>query len=267
MEVLISENEELRNKHLDGLKSGNTSGSMKGINPSDPLHSELLAELNERVNILMDENALIVEQKVVLSAELDKQQELMEKQAYDIASLSKRFDECVRELDMSKQRIHEAEGQRDEAAKHALSCSDSLGKAEQEIESLLEKLNLTTQKSKEVDAAYQELKRQLKSMSVKFDEDSYSSVKRVKTAEDRVKELHTQLLQKSQELEVSQETLRKLRNEYQSTRQDAEGMLQVMAGLERQVKEYSHREEQVNKLAYESKERIEEALIIKEQVR
>ena len=44
-------------------------------------------------------------------------------------------------------------------------------------------------------------------------------------------------------------------------------MLQVMAGLERQVKEYSHREEQVNKLAYESKERIEEALIIKEQVR
>lgn len=261
MESLVTENEDLRSKHLDGLKSGGG----KGMALNDPLHSELLAELNERVNILMDENALIVEQKVVLSAELDKQQEMMEKQAYEIASLTKHLDEVSRDCDVFKHRVTEAEGQRDEAAKHALSCSDSLGKAEQEIEALIEKLTIANQKYKEVDMNYQELKRQLKSMSIKFDEDGGNSLKRVKQAEERVRELHNQLLNKSQELDMTQETLRKLRNEYQSTRQDAEGMLQVMAGLERQVKEYSMREEQVNRLAHDSKERIEEALIIKEQ--
>lgn len=215
----------------------------------------------------MDENALIVEQKVVLSAELDKQQEMMEKQAYEIASLTKKLDDVIRECDLFKNRVFEAEAQRDEAAKHALSCSDSLGKAEQEIEALIEKLTIANQKQKEVSMAYEDLKRQLKSMSVKFDEDGSNSIKRVKQAEDRVRELHQQLLNRSQELEIAQDTIRKLRNEYQSTRQDAEGMLQVMSGLERQVKEYSLREEQVNRLSMESKERIEEALIIKEQVR
>lgn len=52
-------------------------------------------------------------------------------------------------------------------------------------------------------------------------------MRRLKIAEDRVKELHLLLLQKTQDLENAQEVARKLRREYQSTRQDAEGMLQV----------------------------------------
>ena len=60
--------------------------------------------------------------------------------------------------------------------------------------------------------------------------------------------------------------VRKLRREYQSTRQDAEGMLQVMSGLERQLAEYSSREEEVQRLARENKDRLEEALVLRDQV-
>lgn len=60
------------------------------------------------------------------------------------------------------------------------------------------------------------------------DQDAHSSMQRLKAAEERVKELHALLLQKTHDLDVAQDVARKLRREYQSTRQDAEGMLQVL---------------------------------------
>ena len=51
--------------------------------------------------------------------------------------------------------------------------------------------------------------------------------------------LHTVLMAKTVELDGANELIRKLRSEYQNTRQDAEGMLQVMGGLERQLNEYA----------------------------
>ena len=74
-------------------------------------------------------------------------------------------------------------------------------------------------------------------------------------------------MQKSQELDASADVIRKLRREYQSTRQDAEGMLQVMGGLEKQLSEYAAREEEVGRLAKECKEKMEEALLQRDQVR
>ncbi len=51
-----------------------------------------------------------------------------------------------------------------------------------------------------------------------------------------MRELHLLLQQKAGELEAALDVVRKLRREYTGTRQDhAEGMLQVMTGLERQV--------------------------------
>lgn len=41
---------------------------MVGLNPITPLNMELMNELNEKVDILMTENALMVEQKSVLAA-------------------------------------------------------------------------------------------------------------------------------------------------------------------------------------------------------
>jgi hypothetical protein len=57
--------------------------------------------------------------------------------------------------------------------------------------------------------------------------DSHLSMQRLRVAEERVRELHTVLLGRTRDLEGAQDVARKLRREYQSTRQDAEGMLQV----------------------------------------
>lgn len=263
----MAENEELRARNLDDLKHGGyDDGRGVSLGPSGPVQAELVAELNERVSILMDENALLVEQKIVLGSELDKQQALLEKQAIDLGALAQRVSELGKDAAALTARAQQAESDRDEAARHALTCSDALGKAEQEIDSLTEQIAVMKQKHKEVDSAYQDLKKQLKSLSVKLDEDGHSGLQRVKQAEDRVRELHSLLQAKTQELDAASEVVRKLKAEYQSTRQDAEGMLQVMSGMERQLNEYAAREDQIAKLGVESREKIEEALTIKEQV-
>jgi chromosome segregation ATPase len=262
MANLVAENEELRSAHIDNLK--NSEDHSFGVNA--PLSSEMMNQLQQQVKILMDENALLVEQKVVLSNELDKQQAQVEKQFNEINSLNGRIVDCQREIKESQQKALSFQYERDEAAKHALHCSDALGKAEQEIESLTEQLTLVKQKNKETEQEYQELKKQLKNMSLRYDEDGMTSLQKVKYAEDRVKELHLMISAKNQELENTNEVLRKLRSEYQSTRQDAEGMLQVMSGMERQSNEYASREETTNRLTSESRQKMEEAITIKEQV-
>jgi len=90
-------------------------------------------------------------------------------------------------------------------------------------------------------------------------------MRRTKVAEDRVRELHMQLLKSNQELNFSQDALRKLKREYQSTRQDAEGMLQVMSGLERQVSDFSARESDLERRMKENAEGLENALTLKDQ--
>jgi chromosome segregation ATPase len=85
-------------------------------------------------------------------------------------------------------------------------------------------------------------------------------MRQTKVADDFVKELQLKFVSKIAELESSQDLIRKLRREYQSTRVDAEGMLRVMSGLEKQLAEYTSREAEVEKNARESRESVEEAI-------
>ena len=54
-------------------------------------------------------------------------------------------------------------------------------------------------------------------------------------ADDRAGTLKERLIVKTDEYESICEAMRGLKHEYAATREDAEGMVQVMAGLERQV--------------------------------
>ncbi len=62
---IIAENEELRESQLQHLRNQpSASGNDAFLAPSGPVHAEVLAEMNERIDILMAENSLMTEQKV-----------------------------------------------------------------------------------------------------------------------------------------------------------------------------------------------------------
>jgi hypothetical protein len=91
-----------------------------------------------------------------------------------------------------------------------------------------EQLSMWQQKSSEAEMTAREAKKQLGATASQAEENNLLNMRRTKAAEERVRDLHSLLLQKTQELDSALEVGRKLRREYQSTRQDAEGMLQVM---------------------------------------
>lgn len=262
MAVLVQENEELRASQLDRFKSG---GDAADMNPSMPINTEIIAELKEQLEVLRGENNLLMEQRTVLMSELDSHQTELQNKVQESANLRKQLEESTTNTAALSQRMQQAENDRSEAAKQALVCSDALGKMEIEAESLSEQLAVMKQKCKESETVAMEFRRELHSTAQRSDGESSSSLQRVQAAENRVRELHGLLQRKVQELATANELTRKLRSEYQSTRQDAEGMLQVMGGLERQLNDYASREAVVDALAKESRERLEEAMIVKEQ--
>jgi len=230
-----------------------------------PINAEALAEMNERVDVLMAENALLVEQKNATNLELDGTQEELRKRTEEVGILSQQLSGTLRELQNKAVRCLQAEKDRDEAAKQAVALSDAIGRMEGEVDELREQLVLWQLKCSDAEAIISELKKQTKEAQESSEEAATACMRRNKLADDRVKELHNQLLQKTHELDTAQDVLRKLRREYQSTRLDAEGMLQVMSGLERQISEYSAREAEIELKSRESKEAVEHALMERDQ--
>jgi len=263
IEILVRENEELRSTLS---KEGPFKASMVGYDPSAPLHVEIITELQEQVDVLRSENNLLMDQRSIMMAELEQHQSELQRKTTELQQQSQQLVTALTDVKSLSIRAIQAEKDREAAANQALSYSQTAGKVELQQEELLEQLAILKQKCKESDNLVVEFRKQLRSISTKTEDDSNSSVKRVQDAENRVHELHSVLVLKTQELDAANELIRKLRSEYQNTRQDAEGMLQVMGGLERQLNEYAGREADVEKRARVSKEMQEEASILKEQV-
>ena len=147
-----------------------------------------------------------------------------------------------------------------------MKSKDRLNQIETDLSDCQEQMSVWEERCLNAEKKNTQYGQQVQQLTRQLEDDGLNAVRKLKLFEDRVKELQMQLLQKSQELENAQEVARKLRREYQSTRQDAEGMLQVMSGLERQLAEYSNRESEIERVATESKEKLEEAYVARDQV-
>ena len=101
----------------------------------------------------------------------------------------------------------------------AINNSEQLAKAENEVDILSEQLAICKQKNRlemsghvlclrkshfsyaihrEIEAKMVDLRKQVQSLNLKTEDDGMVSLRRVRVAEDRVRELHAQLLSKTQ---------------------------------------------------------------------
>ena len=274
VETVIAENDTLRNMQLDQMKDPLRSSaeeiygsdshigpSFMGLNPLDSISKQSNIELNERIDILMAENALMVEQKASLSNELDKYQEELTARSEELSAATERYNHMLKELDIQHNRANDAEKNLEASKGQLLASSNRIGKYESEREDLLGNVSELEQKNTILEASVRELRQNMKELSTQFDEDGTTFLKRTKAAEDRVRELHNVLMIKTQEVEKLQEVNKKLKTDNQRTRQDAEGMLQVMGGLERQISDYASREMEVDNTVREAKDKTERAII------
>lgn len=163
LEVLIRENEELREGHLDRLAIAAPIPAPGGLHlpPSNPMNAELLAEMHERLDILMDENGLLVEQKAVLSSDLDRLSQRLQKADQEIGELTSLLSQAAQERQALKAALSATERDREQAAQTALSTGEQLGRVEAEAEQLAEQLAVTQKRVRETEAALNDLRRQV----------------------------------------------------------------------------------------------------------
>jgi chromosome segregation ATPase len=265
---VVGENDTLRNMNLEQLKRSGGAGRGSGgtdLHPMSVMNEELINEMNERIEILMAENALMVEQKSALATELDTIQDELTTRTELFKDLSTKSQTLGNELVEARSRMGKSEQNLEDASAQIVALTEMVGKLETERDDFTRKSENLERETTTADANLSEMRKKMKALTAKAEEEAVICVRRVKDAEDRVRELQGTLMQKTQELDLAQENLRKLRREYQSTRQDAEGMLQVMGGLERQLSEYSSREAEVDRVVREAKEKVESALSEREQ--
>lgn len=235
--------------------------------PLAGLKEELVNELNERMEILMTENSLINEQKGLLVEELEAFQRELEVRTQEFDEVSNKCMELESQTSQLQHLLQQTENDRDNAASKAIHFSENLGSVQAQFDTLTTDHHGLRKKCEQLERLLHEEQIKYQQYKAQVDKEGVDCVILAQRAEERAQELKNQLNNKTAEFESTQEILRKLRREYQSTRQDAEGMLQVMSSLERQVADYAAKEEEVTALSRECTEKVEDALTVRDQVR
>lgn len=214
----------MREMHLDHVReSSRNGGASDNFGPMGPVNMELMNELNERVEILMAENNVLVEQKALLTEELDTAIYDLEKMTEDMKGIQQEDARKSSDLSSLQQHLARAEADREEAAKQTMKISEIRNNLQVQLDEVSESLAQWTERCKSAEDTVSAQQKQLKSIIAKSEDDSYQSVLRIKSCEDRVKELNVQLMAKTSELDNAIDINRKLKREYHNTRQDAEG--------------------------------------------
>ena len=229
-------------------------------NLHNQLPSESLADMTKKLDILMMENQTIQSNYNDISSEMEKLQDDLAERDAQVEDLSSKASALHHQLKTCSIQGKQTEKERDEAAREAVAISDELGRMNGELIDAREKREFWQQKYHDAKILIEDMKKEMKKLDEDAREAGTTAMRHTKVADDRLKELQVKLMTKTQEADTNTELVRKLRREYQSTRQDAEGMLQVMSGLERQVEEYTAREADVESKARESRQQVEEAL-------
>ena len=275
--LLVAENELLRDAQLKdvkaalgeglGLNNGNGGGGAGGSSgvysafaSASPL-GPTAGDVEERFGLLMSENGLLAEQVAVLSTELERAQGEILHREQNIVNLTSGLGDAatsMKSLEDLVDQLRAEKGQADEQLLQKISNLEELHIAAQRAAS---QHSSTQSQLSDSSATVSELRADNAELSKECD----SLAAQVGVATQRLNDLSGKVGAATLAGDHLAEKLRRTANELATTRHDAEGMLAVMSGMERQLSEFQSREEGVSQLSRECKTKVEDALLARDQ--
>ncbi|CAM9903980.1 unnamed protein product [Pylaiella littoralis] len=267
---LVEENDQLRQEHtreLDELvEQAGASGGLGAVGAR-----EMVGELNERINILMAENTVMADQArtytSAMAKELDAVHEEFEDREVQMAALAKALGEAGVGLRTLEERVPQLEREKAHAEGELMKAVNAMSEREAAVSEMGEKLRVSKEEARRLSVKVAEMEADRAAMERQTENDADVTAERVRAAGQRITELQGLLAARGQEADVNGDRARKLQRDLESTRRDAEGMLQVMSGMERQIADLTSREESTASIAKESKQKVEDALLARDQAR
>ena len=248
-EQLVAENELLRENQLKDIKKlfsegggGNIPASENNINVGNNSNSNIgghhfldttNGDVEERLSILMEENSLLSEQNAILSKELESCQEEIFGREQNIITLTDSMTDAAMSMKSMEENVNSLSKEKMEAEDQIMMKNAELGQFQTMNGRIKNSLKENVAERNELMVKIHDFKAELNSRENECDELSA----KVSVSLTRINEVSGKLAAKTMTADSMGEKLRRTTAELTTTRTDAEGMMAVMNGMEKQVSE------------------------------
>ncbi|GAB9469898.1 hypothetical protein Gpo141_00007161 [Globisporangium polare] len=211
-------------------------------------NGEYLGEINERIDVLMSENNMLMEQVSLQDDELSAMRKELQDRDQQLQIMGQNFNQAtlaLQELRDSCESIRDEKARCESqlqqyAARIAHLESHKEGLVQQTEVLQAERRNLESQM-----AEYESLLNTVKKNTERKDE-TFSN--RYQNVCARLRELNSVIEHKERAIDELEERNRTLQADLDSARQDCEGMLNVLNSMEKQLTQYCNREDSVTEV-------------------
>ena len=246
---------------LDKEKKGLDGGYM-----NLSFHAEEKNELHERLDLLSTENTLLLEQLEALK----KRNEYLEALAKDRDDTAEKYVYQFKQLNSefkNLQIIEEDIRTQKEIAEDKLKrTGERLGAVEREREQLITDINKLQNELRIVQQQAQYFRKSYEEMENKKTEEIEMLVQDAHNISVREKESTGRSLVQERELVEVKEQAFHYKQEFESLRSECDTMLKIMEDYEQKIANFQQKEESVQNLVRDSKQRVEEALLERDRV-
>jgi DNA repair exonuclease SbcCD ATPase subunit len=212
--------------------------------------SEQMNELVEMNDVLNKTNSIMSEQITMLESHLNGSRTALTEAQEQLAGETKQSQEQATALTQLSVLNRSLEMERDETVRRLQTATGDLAAMQQARDELQQVVRKNSQGTRAKDVQVNELKAALGELSKAAGDDQDALEGRLAAISDHARELKAALVQREMELDATTIEMRDLQQEHRSTRTDAEGMLKVMAGMEKNLAEFKAREDQVRASAW-----------------
>ena len=238
----MTENEILRSNQLKDLKVGMDKITLDGDNISP---SGNASDVEERFNILMEENSLMAEQNALLSNELERSQEEIMQREQNIINLTQSMSDAAAAMQQLESEIATTQSEKKECEAALMMKTNECLSHEEVAKKAVADAKTASDKKNEVLISLEELRNDNKEL----DKECNDLAGKARLAASKMNNLNGKLSAKTIEVDRLSDSLRRATTELARVRNDAENMVSVMDGMEKQLTEFQSREEGVSQLS------------------
>ncbi|OQS03541.1 hypothetical protein THRCLA_04140 [Thraustotheca clavata] len=229
--------------------------------------ADQLADLNERIDILMSENSLLVEQVSLQESELeDTRQDVQERDA-QLLTMSQNFNQASLAIQELRDNIEHLKGDKQRAEAQVQQFAATIAQLEAQKETILQHVQTHKDEAVKYELQIQEYEHRLASIKQSNEQKQLVVTKRYQGVCERLRELTSALDTKDKQLDDLQENYRATQSELEMVKGDCEGMLKVMQTMEKQLQEFAAREDAVTDLERSSQEQAQAAMLERDQAK
>lgn len=237
-----------------------TSISFPPHQPVDDKHNEY----REQYELAMKEAHYLRQEVETLSEESDSLRNALKERQHLIDSYNRKTAELGNALKNVQSQLDEESTHRQKSDQTCAQLTEQLQQLQWNEKSMESHISQLQNEKTELASSLKKYKSALKELSDQSNTESNNLLGRLRTVNERTKELQKMLSQRDEQMDALNRRFKEADLELNNARRDCEGMIRVIKSLEKQLNGYRAKEDQLTKRERDAAETMEEAELRKQ---